>query len=157
MALEKVQYPILQIDGANYLSWSQNTEIVLNMKGLGDIIIDDRHGDLQTKSTTLYIIRHHLHAELQLEYLNEFNPRSLWDKLKSCFEHLRLISLPQARTDWINLRVLDHPSIAQYNGALFKITAQLAACGHPISDADQIEKTLSTFPTSSMQLAQMYR
>src|SRR5450759_4903629 len=132
--LEKVQYPILQIDGTNYLSWSQNTEIVLNMKGLGDIILSDRHGNLQTKALALYTIRHHLHADLQLEYLTEFNPTSLWDKLKSRFEHLRLISLPQARTDWINLRVLDHPTIASYNNSLFKITAQLATCGHPVDD-----------------------
>lgn len=117
--LEKLQFPILQIDGTNYLSWAQNAEIVLNMKGVGDTILDDLVGTLQTRAQALYLIRHHLAADLQLEYLTEFNPRLLWDKLKLRFDHLRLLSLPQARHDWINLRVQDYKTIATYNSALF--------------------------------------
>lgn len=151
--MEKLQFPILKIDGSNYLEWSQNAEIVLNAKGLGDTIIVDHNDDLQTTAQAIFLIRHHLDKELQSQYLDEYNPRALWDALKRRYDHLRLISLPSARNDWIHLWVLDHPTIASYNNALFWITSQLKVCGYPISKPDQIEKTLSTFPAASMTLA----
>jgi hypothetical protein len=82
---------------------------------------------------------------LKTQYMKEFNPWVSWEELKSRFEHMKRISLPTARHDWINLRVQDHPTIAAYNIELFQITSQLAVCGHPIPDSELIEKTLSTF------------
>lgn len=101
--MEKLQFPILKIDGSNYLEWSQNAEIVLNAKGLGDTIIVDHNDDLQTTAQAIFLIRHHLDKELQSQYLDEYNPRALWDALKRRYDHLRLISLPSARNDWIHL------------------------------------------------------
>lgn len=155
--MEKLQFLVMKLDGSNYLSWSQNVEIILNAKGLGDTIIMDHHGDLQTKAQAIFILCHHLDRELQAEYLDEYNPWALWDALKKRYDHLRLISLPVTRNEWIHLRVLDHPTIAGYNSAMFRITSQLKVCGQLISEADQIEKTLSTFPASNMTLAQLYR
>lgn len=117
--MEILQFQVLKIDGSNYLSWSQNTEIVLNAKCLGDTIIADHHGDLQTKAQAIFILRHHMDQDLQIQYLDEYNPRALWDALKQLYDHLRLISLPAARNDWIHIRVLDHPMIASYNNAFF--------------------------------------
>lgn len=91
------------------------------------------------------------------QYLDKYNPRALWDALKWRYHHLRLISLPFARNDWIHLCVLDHPTIASYNSALFRVTSQLKVCRHPIFELDQIEKTFSTFPAASMTLSQQYR
>lgn len=82
---------------------------------------------------------------------------ALWDALRRRFDHLRLISLPAARNDWIHLRVMDHPTIASYNSTLFRITSQLNVCGQPVSEDDQIKKTLSTFPAANMTLSQVYR
>lgn len=155
--MEKLQFPVLKLDGSNYLSWSQNAEIVLNAKGLGDSIIVDQHGDLQTTAQAIFILRHHLDQDLQAQYIDEYNPKSLWDSLKRRYDHMRLITLPAARNEWIHLRVLDHPTIAGYNSALFCITAQLRVCGQVISDADRIEKTLSTFPAANITFAQQYR
>lgn len=90
--MEKLQFPILKIDGSNYLSWSQNAKIILNAKGLGDIILADHYGDLQTKAQAIFIIRHHLDQDLQNQYIDEFNPRALWDALKRRYDHMRLIS-----------------------------------------------------------------
>ena len=70
---------------------------------------------------------------------------------------MRLISLPAARHDWINLRVQDHKSIAEYNSELFRIASQLALYGQPINDAEQIEKTLSTLHPSNIVLSTQYR
>lgn len=154
--MEKIQFPVLKVDGSNYLSWTLNVEIVLNAKGIGDTIIAD-DGDLQTKAQTVYIIRHHLDPKLQTQYIDEYNPRALWDALNRRFDHLRLISLPAVGNDWIHLRVLDHPTITSYNSALFRITSQLKVCGYAVAEFEQIEKTLLTFPTGSMTLAQQYR
>lgn len=53
--MEKIQFPVLKVDGSNYLSWSLNAKIVLNAKGISDnIIVDD--GDLQSKAQAVYII-----------------------------------------------------------------------------------------------------
>lgn len=48
--MEKLQFPVLKIKGSNYLSWSQNAEIVLNSQGIEDTTIAHHHGDLQTKA-----------------------------------------------------------------------------------------------------------
>ena len=53
--------------------------------------------------------------------------------------------LPQARTDWINLRVLDFPDFISFNSELHRIMAQLRLCEQTVTDAELIEKTLSTF------------
>lgn len=58
--MEKLQVPVLKLAGSNYLSWSLNTRIVLDAKGLGDTIIADNHGDLQTTAHAIFILRHHL-------------------------------------------------------------------------------------------------
>src|SRR5450759_521977 len=147
--MEKLLFPILAIDGNNYISWALNAETHLNCKGLGETIITDANHTLQTKAQASALLRHHLAEKLQLQYLMEYNPRLLWDALKARFEHMKTISLPAARHDWINLRVQDYPSIATYNSELFRITSQLAVCGHPINDAEQIERTLSTFPPTN--------
>jgi hypothetical protein len=58
-------------------------------------------------------------------------------------EHMKLISLPSARHDWINLMVQDHPTIAAYNNELFWTTSQMAVCLHPIPNSELIFLCLS--------------
>lgn len=155
--MEKLSFQPLSIDGSNYLSWSLDTEAHLNAKGLQDTILTDAGPTLQQKAQGLILIRHHLAYSLKRQYLNEANPRILWDELQSGFNHTRTIALPAARHDWINLRVQDHKSMAEYNSELFRIVAQLALCGHPVQDEEQIEKTLSTLHSTNLVLATQYR
>ncbi|KAD7477871.1 hypothetical protein E3N88_01007 [Mikania micrantha] len=51
----------------------------------------------------------------------------------------------------------DYKSVSEYNSALFRITSELKLCGEPITDADMLEKTFSTFHASNMILSQQYR
>ncbi|CAM6104237.1 unnamed protein product [Calypogeia fissa] len=155
--IEKLQFKALTIDGANYLSWSLDIEAYLASKDLHDTIVTDASLTLQQKAKALIFIRHHLAEPLKTQYLNQFNPRILWEDLKLRFDHMRLVSLPAARHDWINLRVQDHTSVANYNGELFRITSQLAVCGHPVADDEQIERTLSTFNARNLILAAQYQ
>lgn len=85
--------------------------------------------------------------------MNEYNPRILWDELKLCFDHTESITLPTACHDWINLKVQDHTTIANYNNELFCIVSQLTVYGHLVGDEEHIKKTLSTFHTTNLILA----
>jgi hypothetical protein len=55
------------------------------------------------------------------------------------------------------LRVQDHKSIAEYNSELFRITSQLTIYGHPVSEEEKIEKTLSIFHSTNLIIAAQYR
>lgn len=109
------------------------------------------------RAKALILIKHHLDKGLKSQYLNEENPKNLWDSLKNRYNHIKTIHLPQARHDWVSLRVQDFLTIAAYISELFRITSQLELCGHPIVDAEQIEKTLSIVHPSNMILSSQYR
>jgi hypothetical protein len=156
-SIEKLNFKALSIDGANYLSWALDVEVYLASKGLDDTISTDTGPTMQQRAQALMMIRHHLEEPLKIQYMNELNPRRVWEELKSRFDHLKLISLPAARHDWMNLRVQDFNTIAAYNSELFRITAQLAICGHPVPEDEMIEKTLSTFHAANIILASQYR
>ena len=85
------------------------------------------------------------------------DPADLWAQLHARFHHQQVLFLLQARTDWINLRVLDFPDFVTYNSEIHRIVSQLRLCGQEITDADLIEKTLSTFPHANAMMSQMYR
>ena len=85
------------------------------------------------------------------------DPAELWSLLHSRFNHQQTLFLPQARTDWINLRVMDFTDFASFNSEMHRITAQLRLCGETLTDAELIEKTLSTFPPATAILSQQYR
>ncbi|XP_051151855.1 uncharacterized protein LOC127265882 [Andrographis paniculata] len=92
-----------------------------------------------------------------MEYLTVKNPLDLWNKLKARYDHLKLIVLPKARSEWHNLRLQDFKSVTEYNSAMFKITSQLNLwCGN-INDSDMMEKTFFIFHASNLLLQQQYR
>ena len=84
-------------------------------------------------------IRRHLDHSLRLQYLQIDDPAELWTHLHARFNHQQTLFLPQAKSDWINLRVLDFPDFATFNSELHRITAQLRLCGETISEAKLIE------------------
>jgi hypothetical protein len=57
----------------------------------------------------MLILRCHLDHSLRLHYMQLEDPAELCAQLHSRFNHQQTLFLPQARTDWINLRVLDFP------------------------------------------------
>ncbi|XP_021321302.1 uncharacterized protein LOC110437247 [Sorghum bicolor] len=89
--------------------------------------------------------------------MTEKDPLVLWQSLKDRFSQQLTIVLLRAQQDWINLRFQDFKSVAAYNSALNKIVTKLHLCGQKITDADMIEKTLSTFHPGNIVLQQQYR
>ena len=85
------------------------------------------------------------------------DPADLWRQLHARFHHEKSIFLPQARSDWLSLRVLDFVDLNSFNAELHRIVAQLRLCGEEVTEEQLIDKTLSTFPPASSILAQQYR
>ncbi|XP_074346917.1 uncharacterized protein LOC141685728 [Apium graveolens] len=73
------------------------------------------------------------------------------------FDHQKLVYLPAAENDWANLRLQDFKSVRAYSSALFKISSRLIMCGEKVTKKRKIDKTLSTFHTNNINLAEMYR
>ncbi|XP_074328489.1 uncharacterized protein LOC141666401 [Apium graveolens] len=155
--LAKLEFVALDISGNNYFSWVLDAELHLSANGLKDTIDPEKIPTAEQNAKAIIFLRHHIHEDLKSEYLTIKNPLTLWNNLKDRFDHQKLVHLPSARYDWINLRLQDFKSVAEYISAFFKISSKLILCGENIIDAEMIEKTLSTFHPNTMILAQQYR
>ena len=155
--LAKLEFVALDVSGDNYLSWVVDAELHLSANGLKDTIETGKTPTVEKNAKAIIFLRHHIHENLKSEYLTVKNPYTLWNNLKDRFDHQKLVHLPHARYDWLNIRLQDFKSVAEYNSALFKISSKLILCGEKITDTDMIEKTLSTFHPNTMILAQQYR
>jgi hypothetical protein len=137
--LTKLEFVALDIYGKNYLSWILDAEIHLEAMNLGKTINDGNAESLQDRAKAMIFIRHHLHEELKTKYLTVKDSLILWNNLRERYEHQKSVILPRARYEWINLRLQDFKSVAEYNSALFKISSKLKLCEENITDEDMLE------------------
>ncbi|KAK8356730.1 hypothetical protein V6Z12_A05G373800 [Gossypium hirsutum] len=135
--LTKLEFVALDITGNNYLSWVLDAEIHLDAKGLGETIKEGNEESLKT------------------EYLTIKDPQILWANLKERYDHQKIVILPKARYEWLNLRLQDFKSVSDYNSAMFRITSQLNLCGEKITDAEMLEKTYSTFHANNVKYSEL--
>ncbi|KAK9698231.1 hypothetical protein RND81_08G090000 [Saponaria officinalis] len=118
----------------------------------------------------MIFFQHNLHDGLKNEYLTvkdcriffQHNlrikdPQILWSNLKERYDHQKIVIFPNARYDWVHLRLQDFKSVSEYNSAMFRITSQLKLCGEKITDMDMLEKTYSTFHANNVVLQTQYR
>ena len=64
---------LTEVSGRNYLKWVQDVTLHLTAKGIRAIIeepTDDNPVNKDEKTTTMIIIRRHIHDALQTEYLD---------------------------------------------------------------------------------------
>lgn len=155
----------LNADGSNFLEWVNDAKTVLCADDLAKTLTiqpstsADPAQQIPTAARwqALHQLRRHLDHSLRLQYPQIEDPVELWALLHSHFNHQQTLFLPRARSDWINLRVLDFPDFASFNSELHRVTTQLRLCGETLSDAELIEKTLSIFPPATAILSQQYR
>ncbi|KAL0405784.1 UNVERIFIED_CONTAM: hypothetical protein Slati_3892300 [Sesamum latifolium] len=105
----------------------------------------------------MILLRHHLHESLKSQYLTVKSPFQLWKSLKDRFDHQKTVILPRARYEWIQLRLQDFKTIAEYNYEMFQIVSKLRLCGEDVTDEQILEKIFSTFHASNLVLQQQYR
>ncbi|XP_051117867.1 uncharacterized protein LOC127242390 [Andrographis paniculata] len=114
--IAKQEFVPLVIFGKNYLSWAMDVEMHLESMGLGETI-----------------------ARVK-------NPHDLWNKLKERYDHLKLIVLPKAHSEWHNLRLQDFKLVTEYNSVMFRITSHLNLCEQ---NNQLLLKNHASKPTSS--------
>ncbi|XP_074374053.1 uncharacterized protein LOC141714433 [Apium graveolens] len=155
--ITSLSFVALDISGDNYLSWVQDVKLHLGSKKLSDTIKAENKSTDKENFTSIIFLRHHMHEDLKSEYLEVENLFILWENLKDRFDHQKLVYLPAAENDWVNLRIQDFNSVRAYSSALFKISSRLIMCGEKVTEKRKIDKTLSTFHPNNINLAEMYR
>lgn len=165
--IAKRDFAELAVSGKNYLTWALDAKIMLGAKKLLNCIQDPTIAtsaggvnNLPTsaeKNQALHFLRHHLNTTLKNEYMTEEDPKVLWDSLKDRYGHQVKALLPKAKREWLHLRFQDYKSVEQYNSVLHRIITCLKLCGEKITDADMIDKTLSTFHANHVNIQRQYR
>lgn len=165
--IAKRDFAELAVSGKNYLTWALDAKIMLGAKKLLNCIQDPTIAtsaggvnNLPTsaeKNQALHFLRHHLNTTLKNEYMTEEDPKVLWDSLKDRYGHQVKALLPKAKREWLHLRFQDYKSVEQYNSVLHHIVTCLKLCGEKITDADMIDKTLSTFHANHVNIQRQYR
>ena len=155
------EFEILALDGSNFPSWAMDLKVSLSTLGLYRCIDETAAGTVTPSSMSNYsalkVMRNHIHQDLKMEYMYEEDLRALWTALKNRYEQHKAIILPEATQEWNHLRLQDFKSVDEFNHAVHKICSKLRFCEKEPSEADKIEKTLSTMLPSERILTQQYR
>ena len=145
----------------HYQTWALDCEFHLQAMQLTPTIARPTAGvpapPPHDKAKACIFLRHHIHPDLKMEYLEVKDPLVLWVKLQECFGKQKAVLLPLARRDWAQLRFLDFKTVEANNTAIHRIMAQLRFCDPVITELEMIEKTLETFHPTNMVLQQQYR
>ena len=102
-SLTKLEFNALAVNGGNYLSWQLDAKLHLQSKRLGDAIKKGNKMSPEEKASALIFLRHHIHDGLKNEYLTKEDPLSLWKSLKDRYDHQKMVILPNAQSEFLNL------------------------------------------------------
>ena len=153
--VQSLLFKALKADGSNYLAWSIDIKTHLAAEELEATINPKaKETSVAVQSKALLILCRHIDYSLRNQYLLIEKPDELWKELKARFYHEKTIHLPQARNDWLQLRVLDFADLSSFNAELHRIITQLRMCSQSIDESELIDKTLSTFSSAAALLAQ---
>jgi hypothetical protein len=166
--LEKLKFPPLEIGGSNYIVWALEARHHLCANGLDGSVEDDfvlpeksdpnEQAIRQKASKAVCLLLRHVHPDLKSNYLEENNPAVIWKSLKHRFSTDRKQTmLPLLNDEWNKLCFYNFKTVTEYSTALYKIVTELSWCGKKISDAEKIEKTLSTFNPAERILSMQHR
>lgn len=65
----------------------------MQFKKLGETIKEGNKMSLEEKALALIFLHHHIHEDLQNEYLTKEDPVSLWKSLKDRYDHQKMVIL----------------------------------------------------------------
>jgi len=155
--LTSLVFEQLDQTGSNYIIWRKDVETYLIGHNQQYVLEPNTPITNQQRALAYEFLRRHIDTNLKLEYGNVNCPKELLRHLDDRFNHQKEVLLPIATTEWNDLRFQDFKKVNEYNAAMFKIISTLQYCGRIVTDADMIEKTLSTFHMSNSVLAATYR
>ena len=154
------EFDKLALDGSNYPTWASDIKIALASRSLlAKIQAPQTEVVLQDKQiySALALLWFYIHKDLKSEYLMIENSRELWVALKERYEQQKELIWLEANHEWNHLRLKYFKSVADYNHVVHRICAKLKFGDKEPTDADKIEKTLSTMLPSDRVLQQQYR
>ncbi|KAM7524985.1 hypothetical protein LguiA_014887 [Lonicera macranthoides] len=79
------------------------------------------------------------------------------DALKGRFGNIHDTLLPELTVQWNEIRLLDYKRVNYFNKDMLRLKARLNFCGKDLTEDDMTQKTLFTFPTSALILANQYQ
>ncbi|XP_062017977.1 uncharacterized protein LOC133734357 [Rosa rugosa] len=153
------EFDILDSEGLEYHRWVSDVETAFVAKDYTATITDSKDDELsnKVKANALMFLRRHIDPSLCWEYLQLKTPKELWDALKGRFGNIHDTLLPELIVQWNEIRLLDYKRVNDFNKDMLRLKARLNFCGKELTEDDMIQKTLSTFPTSAIILANQYR
>ncbi|KAL6578144.1 hypothetical protein OROMI_010472 [Orobanche minor] len=153
------EFDILDSEGLEYHRWVSDVETTFVAKEYSATLLDHTANGPsdKTKASALMFLRRHIDPSLRWEYLQLKSPKELWDALKGRFGNIHNTLLPELTVQWNEIRLLDYKRVNDFNKDMLRLKARLNFCGKEITEDDMIQKTLSTFPTSALILANQYR
>jgi hypothetical protein len=114
-SINKTEFKVLALNGNNYQTWALDCEFHLQAMQLTATVTRPAAGvpapPPHDKAKACIFLRHHIHEDLKMEYLEVKDPLVLWTKLQERFGKQKAILLPQARRDWAQLRFLDFKTV----------------------------------------------
>ena len=87
----------------------------------------------------------------------EENPHALWNNLKQRYEQQKAIVLPETSHEWNYVHLQDFKTVDEYNHVVHRVSQKLQFCGKEPTEAEKIEKILSTMLPSEIILTLSYR
>lgn len=125
--IQPLMLDLLEPDGTNFLEWRHDAYTYLCVEELDAALSSETVDDLcpSYRWQALLIIRRHIDASLRQQYVQVDDAVELWKLLDARFKHEETIFLPQAWSDWLNLRMLDFSNFASFNAKLHRISIQL--------------------------------
>ncbi|KAJ6290100.1 hypothetical protein OIU78_025923 [Salix suchowensis] len=162
----KLDFAPLEASGQGYHKWVRDINNHLTAQGIltaiqppnPDVIAQNVPAMAVTNNAkALILITRHMVESLQLEYMHEDNARNLWVALEERFGNVRDAILPDLEVRWNSLRFSDFKTVQEYYSEALNIRSQMHFCKKTLTDAQMIEKTLSTFPVDALLIARNYR
>ena len=154
------EFDELALDGTNYPIWASDIKINFASRGILNTIEEPNDGDPAIEprklNTALFLLRLYIHKDLKHEYMLETSPHTLWKALKERYDQQKELIWPEANYEWVHLHLQDFKTVAEYNHVVHNSCSRLKFCEQEPTEAEKIEKTLSTMLPEDRILTQQY-
>ncbi|XP_026416760.1 uncharacterized protein LOC113312220 [Papaver somniferum] len=142
--------------GLEYHCWVADVETTFVAKDFTSNIkqsADAAPATEKEKANALMFLKRNIDPNLRWGYHHLKTPKELWDDLHSRFGNIHDSLIPQLNILWNEIRFLDYVKVNDFQKDMLQIQERMDFCGKKLTDEEMIQKTLSTFPTSSIILA----
>ncbi|XP_026417144.1 uncharacterized protein LOC113312621 [Papaver somniferum] len=156
----RLEFKLLDSAGLEYHRWVADVGTTFAAKDFTSTIKPSADPAPTTEkdiANALMFLKRHIDPNLRWGYHHLKTPKELWDALDSRFGNIHDSLIPRLNVLWNEIRFLDYVKVNDFQKDMLQIQARMDFCGKKLTDEEMIQKTLLTFPTSSMILANQYR